>query len=253
MIAAAGFFFITALIYASVGFGGGSTYNAILMLMDTDYRIIPLLALSCNIIVVAGGLFHFHRNGYLTPKRLLPWMVFSIPSSFVGGLIPIPEHAFTLLLGLALMASGLKLLWPEQENSTSLQPPVRMFNHSPAILGTGLGLAAGLTGIGGGIFLAPVLHFIKWGNAKQIAAGCALFILVNSLAGMAGQIIKMNDTGTLAMAVPYWFLFPAVMIGGQIGSHLGAGRMNMNLVKKITGILILYVSARLLLKFAAFL
>lgn len=249
MIAAAGLFFITALIYASVGFGGGSTYNAILILMDTDYRLIPLLALSCNIIVVAGALFHFHRNGYLAPKPLLPWMVFSIPASFAGGLVPLPEQVFTLLLGIALMLSGLRLLWPEQKNLAYLSSTVRVFNHSPAILGMCLGLAAGLTGIGGGIFLAPVLHFIKWGNAKQIAAGCALFILVNSLAGMAGQIIKMNDVGTLAMAAPYWFLFPAVIIGGQIGSYLGTKRMNMNLIRKITGLLILYVSIRLLLKF----
>lgn len=246
-------FFFTAFLYAGVGFGGGSTYNAILVLTDTDYRIIPLIALTCNIVVVAGGVWHFHRKGHLQIDRILPWIVFSVPASFMGGLIPISKVYFTGLLGLALFLSGVKLLWPDK---VKLMPAAvaraeQNANQKfvPPVLGTGLGFLAGLTGIGGGIFLAPILHFLNWGNAKQIAGGCSLFILVNSLAGIAGQLFKLSGTDVLLLAVPYAMLLPAVLVGGQIGSWLGAGHINMVWVKKMTAILILYVAFRLLMKF----
>ena len=119
----------------------------------------------------------------------------------------------------------------------------------PVIFGTSLGLLAGITGIGGGIFLAPVLHFMRWGNAKQIAGACAFFILVNSLAGLIGQSLKIEDIALFSALSPYWILLPAVLIGGQIGSWLGAVQINMSMVKKMTALLILYVSVRLIMKF----
>ena len=118
----------------------------------------------------------------------------------------------------------------------------------PVIFGTSLGLLAGITGIGGGIFLAPVLHFMRWGNAKQIAGACAFFILVNSLAGLTGQALKIENTDVFSAFSPYWILLPAVLVGGQIGSWLGAVQINMSMVKKMTALLILYVSIRLIMK-----
>ncbi len=242
-------FFITALLYACVGFGGGSTYNALLVLGDTDYQLIPLISLICNIVVVSGGVWHFSKEGHIRLPRITPWIVFSVPASFAGGLIPVPEVIFTGVLGFALLLSGVRLLWPEREDPSFPNPKAPQHRFMPAIFGTSLGLLSGITGIGGGIFLAPVLHFIRWGNAKQIAGACAFFILVNSLAGLTGQTLKMETAAIFPVLSPYWILLPAVLVGGQIGSWLGSSRINVGAVKKMTAILILYVSARLLWRF----
>jgi len=242
-------FFMTALLYACIGFGGGSTYNALLVLGDTDYQLIPIISLICNIVVVSGGVWHFSREGHIRIPRIAPWIVFSVPASFAGGLIPVPEVIFTGVLGFALLLSGVRLLWPEREDPSFSNPKAPQHRFMPAILGASLGLLAGITGIGGGIFLAPVLHFIRWGNAKQIAGACAFFILVNSLAGLTGQTLKIENTAVFSTLSPYWILLPAVLVGGQIGSWLGSSRINVGAVKKMTAILILYVSARLLWRF----
>lgn len=242
-------FFITALLYACIGFGGGSTYNALLILGDTDYRIVPLIALVCNIVVVTGGVWHFSRKKHIRIYRILPWILFSVPASFIGGLLPISEIYFIGILGTALLLSGIRLLWPEKIRQTPYANPSYESKYMPPILGSGLGFLAGLTGIGGGIFLAPILHFLNWGSAKQIAAACAIFILFNSLAGIVGQTLKLNNSGLLWLALPYWTLFPAVLVGGQIGSWLGASKIKAVVVKKMTALLILYVSVRLLFRF----
>lgn len=241
-------FLMTALLYACIGFGGGSTYNALLVLGDTDYQLIPIISLMCNIVVVSGGVWHFSREGHIRLPRIAPWIVFSVPASFAGGLIPVPEVIFTGVLGFALLLSGLRLLWPEKQDPSFPNPKAPQHRSMPAIFGTSLGLLAGITGIGGGIFLAPVLHFIRWGNAKQIAGACAFFILVNSLAGLTGQALKIENTDVFSALSPYWILLPAVLVGGQIGSWLGAVQINMSMVKKMTALLILYVSIRLIMK-----
>ena len=241
-------FLMTALLYACIGFGGGSTYNALLVLGDTDYQLIPIISLMCNIVVVSGGVWHFSREGHIRLPRIAPWIVFSVPASFAGGLIPVPEVIFTGVLGFALLLSGLRLLWPEKQDPSFPNPKAPQHRSMPAIFGTSLGLLAGITGIGGGIFLAPVLHFMRWGNAKQIAGACAFFILVNSLAGLTGQALKIENTDVFSALSPYWILLPAVLVGGQVGSWLGAVQINMSMVKKMTALLILYVSIRLIMK-----
>ena len=246
-------FLMTALLYACIGFGGGSTYNALLVLGDTDYQLIPIISLMCNIVVVSGGVWHFSRERHIRLSRIAPWIVFSVPASFVGGLIPVPEVIFTGVLGFALLLSGIRLLWPEKEDPSFPNFKAPQHSFMPAIFGTLLGLMAGITGIGGGIFLAPVLHFMRWGNAKQIAGACAFFILVNSLAGLIGQSLKIEDIALFSALSPYWILLPAVLIGGQIGSWLGAVQINMSMVKKMTALLILYVSVRLIMKFISML
>ena len=244
-------FFLTALLYACVGFGGGSTYNALLVLGGTDYRIIPTLSLICNIIVVSGGAWHFYRAKYLNIKLLVPWLATSIPASFIGGLIPMPERIFTGLLGIILFLAGLYLIvsvflkrFRQQIRSFK---PYSFFNA--ASLGGILGLLAGITGIGGGIFLAPILHFSRWGSEKQIAGGCAFFILVNSIAGLIGQFLKLDVQEIGPILLPYWILLPAVLVGGQIGSWLGSTKIHPNIIRVGTGVLILYVAFRLMRKF----
>lgn len=180
-------FLVTALLYASVGFGGGSTYAALLALSGLDYRLLPLVVLACNIVVVAGATFRFTR------ARIIPWrgavvlVGLAAPASFVGGLIPIGREAFLTLLGVSLVLTSLTMLVPVSRARAGT--PTRAARWIPFVAPP-LGFLAGLVGIGGGIFLAPLLHLSRWHNARAIAATSSLFILVNSLFGLAGQIVK---------------------------------------------------------------
>lgn len=240
------FFFLTAALYASVGFGGGSTYNALLVLHGTDYRILPAIALTCNILVVAGGVIRFQLAKQLAVRRLIPFLITSIPAAWLGGRLPISETVFVNLLGAALLVSGLYLAFERpQENLPEPSAPPSA-GPTPYMIGGGIGLLSGLVGIGGGIFLAPLLYFMKWGTPRQIAAASSLFILVNSISGLTGQLMKLQDTDILHPAAPYWILFPLVVAGGQIGSWMASQKLQPQLVKRLTAILLLYVAARLL-------
>jgi len=265
-------FFVTALLYASVGFGGGSTYNALLALADVDYRLLPAVALTCNILVVIGGTWRFHKAGLLPWKRALPLVVISAPFAWAGGLTPIKEALFLSLLAGSLFVAGAALLLqrdaPEpsplrldQPEADQVSLPSRLREglgegqslHRKATIadlltGAGVGYLAGLVGIGGGIFLAPYLHITRWAGAKQIAATASLFILVNSIAGLSGQLLKLGSTGALPDVAAYWPLALAVIIGGQIGSFAGTKVLSPTLVKRATGVLILYVAGQLVWK-----
>lgn len=239
----AALFFLTALAYATVGFGGGSTYTALLVLADTDYRILPAVSLACNITVVTGAVVQYAAAGLVRWKRLLPLTVLSVPLAWFGGTLDIPERAFITVLGLALLASAAALVFrkPAPANPDTVWPVWT----GPA-LGGGIGFLAGLVGIGGGIFLAPVLHLLNWGKAKEIAAAASVFILVNSAAGLAGQSRRLMDSGDLSSLLAYWPLLPAVLIGGQIGVWVGRTRASGTWLVRLTAILVLFVAVRLL-------
>ena len=241
-------FAITALLYAAVGFGGGSTYNALLVLADVDYRLLPALALLCNIIVVAGGTLRFHRAGLMPWRNVWPLFACSVPMAFVGGLLSIPQTIFIGLLGASLLLAGFALLLQER-----LTTEVRLVRDDLPLampgIGAALGLLAGAVGIGGGIFLAPLLHLLRWGPAKSIAAVASAFILVNSLAGLAGQLGRLTDAGQLTDLLAFWPLFVAVLIGGQLGSWLATGPLLADTVRRLTILLVLYVAVRLLWRF----
>ncbi len=239
-------FFGTALLYASVGFGGGSTYNALLALAGVDYRILPAIALTCNIIVVIGGTWRFHRAGLLPWRRALPLVLVSAPFAGLGGLTPITETAFLALLASSLFVAGVALLVQrERPLETAPAQQDRKTGFADLLTGAGVGYLAGLVGIGGGIFLAPYLHMTRWAAAKQIAATASLFILINSTTGLAGQLGKLCSTGALPQVADYWPLALGVVIGGQIGSIAGIRLLSPTLVRRATGLLILYVAAQL--------
>lgn len=239
----AGLFLVTALAYAMVGFGGGSTYTALLVLADTDYRILPAISLACNITVVTGSVLQYASAGLVQWKRLAPLTVLSVPMAWLGGLLEIPERAFITILGLALLASAAALVirHPSAEGTRQSLPV-----WSGPALGGGIGLLAGLVGIGGGIFLAPLLHFLRWGKAREIAAAAAVFILVNSLAGLAGQVQRLSGSGDIGAVLAYWPLLPAVLIGGQVGVWLGRTRTSDLWLIRLTAVLVLFVATRLL-------
>ncbi|NCP22980.1 MAG: sulfite exporter TauE/SafE family protein [Erythrobacter sp.] len=237
-------FFATALLYASVGFGGGSTYSALLALSGLDYRVLPLVSLACNIVVVAGSTVRFSRAGILPWRRALLLTALAAPAALLGGLTPIDERNFLLLLGASLVLTGVTLLIPVAQSSEARATSAARF---APIAAPPLGYLAGLVGIGGGIFLAPLLHLVRWAEAKSIAATAALFILVNSLFGLVGQILKGGE-GRFEAAIGFGLpLLVAVAIGGQIGSYLAVKFLPQRWIRWITAGLTLFVGVRLVL------
>lgn len=239
-------FLLTALVYAMAGFGGGSTYSALLALAEVDHRVIPLVALICNLVVVSGGVIHHFRAGHLRAGMVMPFALTSVPFAMIGGTLVLSEEAFRLTLGSMLVLSGLMMLWPRaaaaetrQENRVSLR--------LAAPIGAVLGVLAGITGIGGGIFLGPILHLSGWAEGRVIAATTSAFILVNSLAGLLGHLGKWSLAQPYLDTVTVIWLPLAVLAGGQLGSILGTGRHGDRLVRLITMVLVFYVGIRLLL------
>ncbi len=236
-------FFATALLYASVGYGGGSTYNALLALYGVDYRLLPAIALACNIVVVTGGSIRFARAGITPWRGALVLTAIGAPAAFLGGLMPIGETAFLTLLGLALVLTALTMLVPVREGAGE---PMQGARWMP-VIALPLGFLAGLVGIGGGIFLAPLLHLTRWNSARAIAATASFFILINSLAGLVGQLVK-GGTDRIASAVTLSLpLLIAVAIGGQIGSLFAARLLPPTWIRWLTAALTLLVGGRLLL------
>lgn len=242
MIWFAAAFFVTALLYASVGYGGGSTYSALLALSGIDYRLLPAIALACNVIVVMGGSIRFARAG-LTPWRGASVLTaIAAPAALLGGLTPIGRSAFLTLFGASLVLTALTLLIPVRDREGL---PTRFASWMP-IVAAPIGYLSGLVGVGGGIFLAPLLHLARWDKPRAIAATASLFILVNSLFGLAGQILK-GGPDRLASAVTLGLpLLIAVAIGGQIGSLLAARLLPPLWIRWLTAGLTLWVGARLL-------
>ena len=237
-------FALTALLYASVGFGGGSTYSALLALSGFDSRLLPVLSLACNIVVVGGSTVRFARAG-LTPWRGAALLTaIAAPAAFLGGLTPIKETAFLTLLGVSLVLTGSTLLVPQ--TPTPEGTPTRVARWMP-LAAAPIGYLAGLVGIGGGIFLAPLLHLTRWNSARAVAATAALFILVNSLFGLGGQLIK-NGPERMGEAISLGLpLVIAVAIGGQIGSLLAVRFLPQAAIRWLTAALTIWVGARLLI------
>ena len=237
----AALFLLVALTYASVGFGGGSTYTALLGLWGVDFKLIPVISLLCNIIVVTGGVWRFQRAVLIDWKAVWPLLLVSAPLAFLGGLVPLKQWLFLLILGGGLLASCVALLV-----QTERWQPRRMPKPALLVLSAAIGLLAGLSGIGGGIFMAPVLHLIRWAEAKRIAAFASLYILINSVAGVAGQLVKNGPSVFGGVLDSYWPMMVAVLIGGQIGGILGLRLFSPRILRTTTAVLVGYVAVRLI-------
>lgn len=238
-------FIAVAFLYASVGFGGGSTYTAILIEAGLHWELVPPVSLVCNLVVVSGGVYHFAKAGYLNLRFAAPLIATSVPAAFLGGYIRLDESSFLQILGIALFVSGLLMLLDRQWRKER-----ETFPQTGTALRLGLGLLlgglAGITGIGGGIYLAPVLHLTRLAEAKTVAASCSLFILVNSVAGLAGQLAKLGAGAGDLLDLGYLVLPLAVLIGGQLGSRLGATWFEASHIRRLTGLVIVVVAIRLL-------
>ena len=200
-------FFVTAILYSSVGFGGGSTYLALLLIWGIPYQIFPIIALSCNIIVVSGNSFNYIRARNLNLKLLLPYLIGSIPLAFIGGSLPVEKKFFEILLLIVLSVAGLLLLFKfksyddKEDNYRKIPIIISIF------IGGILGFVSGVVGIGGGIFLSPILFLIRAAKPNHIITMASLFILINSLSGIIGQLTKSS---VLSEIQNYWFLLLAV-------------------------------------------
>ena len=236
------FFFITAIIYSSVGFGGGSTYLALLLIWDIPYYIFPIIALICNIIVVSGNSINYIKSGNLNLNLLIPYLIGSIPFAFFGASIPITKEIFEILLFIVLVVAGIFLLI---ESKTYNKDDFKINQISKVLsitIGSVIGFISGVVGIGGGIFLSPILFIMKAGYPKQIAVTASLFILINSTFGVAGQLTK--DL-VLDKFLDFWPLFLVVLIGGQIGNLLNIKFLSNKMLALITSLLVIFVAIRM--------
>ena len=235
-------FFITAILYSSVGFGGGSTYLALLLIWDIPYYIFPVIALLCNIIVVTGNSINYVRAGNHNFKLLLPFLFGSIPLAFLGGTLIVKKEIFEILLFLILSIAGVLLLINNKsyDDKYIIIKKVNLFVSF--LIGSVLGLVSGLVGIGGGIFLSPILFLLKADKPKNIVTTASLFILINSIFGILGQLTKENILNEISL---YWPLFISVLIGGLFGNYLNLTIFSNRFLAIITSTLVIFVAIRM--------
>ena len=238
-------FFVTAILYASVGFGGGSTYLALLLIWGVPYHIFPVIALICNIFVVSGNSFNYIKAGNLNLKLLIPYLLGSIPLAFIGGSLEIDKNLFEIFLFIVLTIAGTLLL----KNFKSYDNNESTYRNIPILIsiliGGILGFVSGVVGIGGGIFLSPILFLIKAAKPKHIVTAASLFILINSISGVIGQLTK---NVVLSDISNYWYLFLIVIIGGHIGNFISLKIFPTRLLALVTSGLVLLVAIRMGIK-----
>lgn len=238
------FFVIISFVYASVGFGGGSSYLAVMALYAIPFTDMKLTALICNVVVVTGGTLVFIKKKELPFKQVLPLALLSVPMAYLGARLKISEHTFFLALGSSLLVAGV-LLWLKP------MPAKEKIGNQNAVvsgaIGGAIGFLSGMVGIGGGIFLSPLLNLMGWDSPRRIAATASFFILINSVAGIAGQLSKPH-----ASVQPIFILalVGAVLVGGQWGSRLGANKFSQLAVRRVTAVLVFVAGCEVLIKHA---
>ena len=233
-------FFTVAVLYASVGFGGGSSYLAVLALTGIAFYQIRATALLCNIMVVSGNVYLFQKQKIINWRQLLPIVLFSLPFAFLGGYLKINQNFFFILLGFTLLFAALSM-WLSKKITSKQTAKI---NHKKnAFYGSIIGFISGMVGIGGGIFLAPLLHLTNWNIPQKIAAAASVFILVNSTAGLFGQISNPQFSINWQLTS---VLLVTVFIGGQIGNRLSNQFFTPIQLKKTTAVLIAFVSFKIL-------
>jgi len=234
-------FFGVALFYSSVGFGGGSSYLAILSLVLTDFFEIRSLVLILNVTVVSIGTLMYIKNKVFDIKKFWPFIVFSMPAAFLGAQLEFSQENFFIILGTALLLAALFMIF-QSINHKFERKELKLSGR--AGLGVGIGFLSGLAGIGGGIFLSPILNVYGWATPRVIASLASVFIWTNSVAGLIGlwraDTLKI-DIGFVAP------IFIAVALGGVIGSYLSNSKINLNWIRIFTALLVSYVGARIIL------
>ena len=232
--------FFAALLYASVGHGGASGYLAVMALLSVAPETMRPAALILNVLVSSIALYKFYRVKAFSWQLLLPITVGSVPFAFVGGLISLPSHLYKPIVGLVLILAAWQIFVRAKGDSTQIhQRPSKI---ALVGMGAGLGLLSGLTGVGGGIFLSPILILMNWAETKMISGIAAAFILVNSLSGLAGVITKGF---TLPEGLLFWAL--AAVIGGAIGAEYGSRRLANPIIRRLLALVLLVAGSKMIL------
>lgn len=238
-------FFIIALLYASVGFGGGSSYIAMLALQSNEVASIKFTALICNLIVVSNTCIQAYRKKLFDWQKMLPFVALSIPFSFLGATMRIKDGLYFKLLGFSLIISALLLFFQKEKSLTPQFFTSKQNLLKGLLIGAFIGFFSGMLGIGGGIFLSPILYFMKWDESKKINVLCSFFIFCNSLAALFPTFLKLQQ---MPQQLPIFYLCIMVFLGGQIGTHLSFSVFSPIVIRRITAILILIAGIEILSK-----
>lgn len=230
--------FVIAVLYSAVGHAGASGYIAVMSLLSLTPAVIKPSALALNILVASIGTWQFMRAGHFSWRLFWPFAILAVPLAFIGGYVALPDYGFKILVGLVLLYSAVRLLFESRREIPTSTPPLMAALAAGAVIG----LLSGLTGTGGGIFLTPLLLFMGWSTPKTAAAVSALFILLNSTAGLLGTL-----SSTPSMPP---FLLPLLLaagLGGLVGSHYGSRRLNSNAIKRALAVVLFIAGTKLLL------
>ena len=211
-------FLITAALYASVGQAGASGYLAVMGLAGLDPAMMKPTALALNVLVAAIGTFQFWRAGRFSWRTFYPFGVLGFPFSLVGGAINLPARAYYPVVGIILLFAAIQLVRSAMRTNITRKEPPHAPPFFPSLLtGAGIGLVSGMTGTGGGVFLAPIILLMNWVELRRAAAVSAAYNLLNSVAALAGAYATLNRLPT---PLPWWLI--AVGIGGVFGTTVGS-------------------------------
>jgi uncharacterized membrane protein YfcA len=232
--------FIAALLYSSVGHGGASGYLAAMALFNVAPTVMKPTALSLNILVSSIAFVKFYRAGAFSWRLFWPFAITSIPMAYLGGTISLPGHLYKPLVGVILIYAAAKAFWTAKQATHQVnvkpQTPILL------IIGAALGFLSGLSGVGGGIFLSPLLFLFRWAEIKVISGIAAAFILVNSTSGLLG-LIKTDPT--LPSALPYWAVM--AIAGGFIGAEFGSKRLSNPAIKRLLAVVLALAGIKMIL------
>jgi uncharacterized membrane protein YfcA len=236
------FFFLIALVYSSAGFGGGSLYLALLSGMSGSTTAVRFVGLACNTVVTGVGSVNFQWNKWIAWRQLLPLLMCSVPFCIWSSFWKLEAKTYFISLGICLLIAGVLMLIKPTLVDEKKEIRNRWWLYPVSSL---IGFISGLTGIGGGVYLSPLLHLVGWGSAKHISAASAVFILINSIAGLFVQYY-FHDARLGNESL--WLLI-AVLLGGVIGSRLGSSLLSQRVVKLITAIIIIFAAVRILIRY----
>lgn len=235
----AGMILVAAALYSSVGHGGASAYLAAMALVGTSHEVMKPTALTLNILVAGIATFRFWRAGRFCLRTFLVFTVASAPMALVGGYVSLPGTWYRKIVGLALLFAAWRLAFAGRGGETSEKRLVPL--ESALAIGAALGLLSGLTGVGGGIYLTPILILMRWSEPREAAGISAAFILVNSIAGFCGLLARLP---ALPTALPLWAIMACV--GGLVGSTLGSRYFAGSTVRRVLAVVLLIAGSKLL-------
>lgn len=230
--------FVVAILYSSVGHGGASGYLAVMAFVAVGPAVTRPTALVLNVFVASIAAFQFYRSGYFSWKTFWPFAAASIPFAFIGGTITLPTNIYKIILGLVLIFAAARLAWSLKAQGEAKEPRIWL----ALIIGAVIGLLSGLVGVGGGIFLTPVLLLMNWSETKQAAGISAAFILVNSISGLAGNCVQVAS-----LPPNVWLWIAAAVIGGILGSTFGVRRFDSLTLRRVLALVLIFAGVKLVI------